>query len=603
MQASRTPSQRERLAFVFWGLVGRANQASSPRKAVAPDMSLSILVPLLPLATVFLVLIGGPTTQHGRAKLGVVPMAMAFLGAIATLGVVAAHGSADLRFYEPASVGRLALPLGFRIDRLSAVMMVLIAGVGAVIYRYSVGYLYQDRDFRRFLALIGFTTFVLLSMVSSANLLMLFVCWQLLSYLLYLLAHNLSHAATLDGAFRTFTLLRVGDAAFLAGIVLAHSLYGTLEFDELFLRAAEAPGALALAPGLELSGPTVVTLLLFVGAMSKSAQFPLHIWLPRSLYAPTPVHALLHAGIINAGGFLLNRLAPLYGLSSTTLHVALVIGSLTAILGAAMMLAQNDIKKTLGFSTIGQMGYMIMECGLGAFSLAIFHLIAHGLFKATVFLNCGNVIHKARQEPVLPRVARPSEETELSRLAWATGFVTTLLLPLVILLVAHGILHIPIRDSQGAVIFLFFSWVTSSQAILTLTRLRAVASWKVSAAMLATLLLVVFTYLFAAESFTAFLYPDPTELASYFHAAALPTPLFDALVATTTLLIVLGWVYLYARSHGRTVRVPAWAERGQAHLYVLFLNRLYLEEIYAKLGLAVARAMTCLDRRSWGRTG
>jgi NADH-quinone oxidoreductase subunit L len=347
----------------------------------------------------------------------------------------------------------------------------------------------------------------------------------------------------------------------------------------------------------------VVTLLLFVGAMSKSAQFPLHIWLPRSLYAPTPVHALLHAGIINAGGFLLNRLAPLYGLSSTTLHVAFVIGSLTAILGAAMMLAQNDIKKTLGFSTIGQMGYMIMECGLGAFSLAIFHLIAHGLFKATVFLNCGNVIHKARHEPVLPRVARPSEETELSRLAWATGFVTTLLLPLVILLVAHGILHIPIRDSQGAVIFLFFSWVTSSQAILTLTRLRAVASWKVSAAMLATLLLVVFTYLFAAESFTAFLYPDPTELASYFHAAALPTPLFDALVATTTLLIVLGWVYLYARSHGRTVRVPAWAERGQAHLYVLFLNRLYLDEIYAKLGLAVARAMTCLDRRSWGRTG
>ena len=136
--------------------------------------------------------------------------------------------------------------------------------------------------------------------------------------------------------------------------------------------------------------------------MSKSAQFPLHIWLPHSLYAPTPVHALLHAGIINAGGFLINRLAPLYGLSPTTLHVAFVIGTLTALLGASMMLAQNDIKKTLGFSTIGQMGYMIMECGLGAFALAVFHLIAHGLFKATVFLNCGNVIHKARQEPLFP---------------------------------------------------------------------------------------------------------------------------------------------------------------------------------------------------------
>ncbi len=564
-------------------------------------ISLLILVPLLPLLTVFLVLIGKPATQHERAKLGVAPMAAAFLGAIATLGVIVSYGPADVRFYDPASAGTLPLPLGFRIDRLSAVMMVLIAGVGAVIYRYSVVYLYQDRGYCRFLALIGFTTFVLLCMVSSANLLMLFVCWQLLSYLLYLLAHNLSHAATLDGAFRTFTLLRVGDAAFLAGLVLAHSLYGTLEFDELFARAAATPGALLLAPGVEIGGPTAVTLLLFVGAMTKSAQVPLHIWLPRSLYAPTPVHALLHAGIINAGGFLMNRLAPLYGLSSTALHVAFVVGSLTAILGAAMMLAQNDIKKTLGFSTIGQMGYMIMECGLGAFSLAIFHLIAHGLFKATVFLNCGNVIHKARQEPVLPPVARPPEQAELSRLAWTTGFVTTLLIPLLILLVTHGILRIPIRDSQGTVIFLFFSWVTSSQAILTLTRLRAVASWKVSAAMLATLLVVVFTYLFAAESFTTFLYPDPGETASYFRAAALPGLLFDGLVAMTTLLIVLGWFFLYARTRGQPVRVPAWAEWGHSHLYVLFMNRLYLDELYAKLGLAVTRGADRLDRWSWGR--
>src|SRR5205085_10915840 len=124
----------------------------------------------------------------------------------------------------------------------------------------------------------------------------------------------------------------------------------------------------SVGPGLEISAATAVTSLLFVGAMGKSAQFPLHLWLPGSLFAPTPVHALLHAGIINAGGFLINRLAPLFGLSSTTLHVALVVGTLTAVLGATMMLTQNDIKKTLGFSTIGQMGYMIMECGLGAFS-------------------------------------------------------------------------------------------------------------------------------------------------------------------------------------------------------------------------------------------
>lgn len=563
--------------------------------------TLSILVPLCPLLAVLIVLIGEPSSQLERARLAVLPLVAGCLAAIVTLVVVTAQGPIRIRFYDPSSIANPALPLGFYIDRLSAVMMVLIAAVGTIIYRYSVHYMFQDPGYRRFLALIGFTTVVLLCMVSSANLVMLFVCWQLLSYLLSLLAHNLSHAATLDGAFRTFTLLRVGDAAFLAGIVLAHALYGTIEFHDLFVRAAETPLTVTPFPGIELSGPTAVTLLLFIGAMSKSAQFPLHLWLPRSLYAPTPVHALLHAGIINAGGFLMNRLAPLYGLSPATLHVAFVAGMLTAFLGASMMLTQNDIKKTLGFSTIGQMGYMIMECGLGAFALAVFHLIAHGLFKATVFLNCGNVIHKARQEPVFPQEKQAPETAEFSRLTWATGFVTTLLMPLVILLVAHGVLRISLFDAQGTVIFLFFIWVTSSQAILTLTHLRGIPSWKVSAAMLVTLLFVVFTYLFAAEGFTKFLYPDAQEVALYFKAAALPGPLFDGLVASMTLLIMLGWSYLYAQTRGYSMRTPAWVQRLHIHLYVLFVNRLYLDTVYFKLGRAVMRLAYRLDRGSSGR--
>ena len=565
-------------------------------------MWLVMLVPLLPLLASILVLVGEPETQNRRTRLGVLPLAAAFVGSLISLMAVVSQGAISLRFYDPSSIANFALPLGFHIDRLSAVMMVLVSAVGTIIYRYSVNYMYQDPGYRRFLALIGVTTFALLCMVSSANLVMLFVFWQILSYLLYLLAHNLGHAATLEGAFKTFTLLRVGDAAFLAGIVLAHSLYGTIEFHELFARAADTPITLSPFFGIEMSGPTAVTLLIFIGAMSKSAQFPLHIWLPSSLYAPTPVHALLHAGIINAGGFLMNRLAPLYGLSPTSLHVAFVIGTLTAILGASMMLTQNDIKKRLGFSTIGQMGYMIMECGLGAFALAVFHLVAHGIFKATVFLNCGNVIHKARQEPQFPPMREAIEEVRFSRLTWSTGFFTTLLMPLMILLVAHGVLQIPIRDSQGAVIFLFFIWVTSSQAILTLTRLRAVASWKVSVAMLLTLLVVVFTYLFAAERFTAFLYPDREEVASYFRTAALPGPLFDGLVAMTTLLIVLGWFYLYARSRGHRMRMPSRLENLHVHLYVLFMNRLYLDVIYVKLAQGVMRVAVRLDRGLFGRT-
>ena len=559
-------------------------------------MSLALAVPLLLLFASCLVVVGPDRSLHQRAKFAAYPVGAAFIGAIAILFVVVTRGPITVRFYDPASITALAFPIGFYIDRLSAVMMTLITGVSTVIYCYSAGYMYQDRHFRRYMALICFTDFVLLCMVSSANLMMLFLFWQVLSYLLYLLAHNHAHAATLRGAFKTFTILRVADAAFLAGIVLAYQLYGTLEFQDLFARAAGNPITLSLWPGVEVSATTAVTSLLFIGAMGKSAQFPLHFWLPGSLFAPTPVHALLHAGIINAGGFLINRLAPLFGLSSTTLHVALVVGTLTAVLGATMMLVQNDIKNTLGFSTIGQMGYMIMECGLGAFSLAAFHLIAHGLFKATMFLNAGDVIHKARQEPAFPHADPHADEQEFSRLTWLTGFTTTLLIPLVILLVTHGVLHIPLLESQGTVIFLFFIWVTSSQAILTLIRLRAVASWKVSVAMLLTLLFVVFVYLFAVESFTAFLYPNPGEVAAYFHAAALPDWLFDGLIGGTALVIILGWFYIYAQAHGRTMWVPSLVEGLRLRLYVLFMNRLYVDQAYERLGRAVTHAALSLDK-------
>ncbi len=190
-----------------------------------------------------------------------------------------------------------------------------------------------------------------------------------------------------------------------------------------------------------------------------------------------------------------------------------------------------------------------------------------------------------------------------SWLTWSTGFVTTLLLPLLILLMTHGVLHIPLLESQGTVILLFFIWLTSSQAILTLTRLREVASWKVSAAMLVTLLFIVFMYLFAVESFTAFLYPSPDEVASYFQAAALPAWLFDLLIIVATALTVFSWSYLYMRAHGRTMRMPAWVEGLRIRLYMLFMNRLYVDEAYHGLGRSVMRIAHRVDKgtEGWAR--
>jgi NADH-quinone oxidoreductase subunit L len=562
-----------------------------------------LLVPFLPLVAALVVLCAEDATRYAHAKIAAWLIGIACIGSATTLYFVTTSGPISIRFYNPATAASLTIPVGFYIDRLSGVMMTLISAVSLIIYSYSTNYMYQDPHYRRYLALICFTDFVLISMVSSSNLMMLFLFWQLLSYLLYLLAHNHSHTPTLEGAYKTFTVLRLADMALLMGIILAYQVYGTLELPDLFARATASRTTVALWPGMDIDAATAITLLMFVGAMGKSVQFPLHLWLPSSLFAPTPVHGLLHAGIINAGGFLINRLAPLFGMSSTTLHVAFVIGTSTAVIGASMMLVQNDIKKTLGLSTIGQMGYMIMECGLGAFSLAVFHLIAHGLFKATVFLNCGNVIQKARLEPHFPHTKHDQahhEEGQLSRLTWSTGFATTLVIPLLILLVTHGVLHIPLLESQGTVIILFFIWITSSQAILTLTRLRAVASWKVSSTMLVTLLFVIFIYLFAVESFTAFLYPNPAEVASYFKAADLPDWLFDLIIVGSTGLTVLGWCYLYLQAHGRRIWMPSWIDRVRNRLYVALMNRLYADELYARAGRAIMRLVHWIDKQEQG---
>lgn len=556
-----------------------------------------ILIFIAPLIAGLTTAVFGSLIGRKVHRIGVVGQVIALVVSLQVLHNVITQGTITINLsFFPLAASSI-FQFGLYLDRLSALMMVHISVVSTIIYLFSIRYMQQDSRYAWFLSLLSITTFVLLCMISSSNLLMLFLFWQLLSWLLSLLSFNYSHPPTVRGAFRTFAMLRVGDVAFLLGILLAYGLYGTLDLAQIFVKASAVQTTFPLWPGGgRIGGPTAVTLLIFVGAMSKSAQFPLHMWLPDSLYAPTPVHALLHAGIINAGGFLLNRLAPLYGLSPTTLHLVFAIGALTALLGAGMMLTQNDIKKTLGYSTIGQMGYMIMECGLGAFALAIFHLIAHGLFKATIFLNCGHLIHATRQEPRLPLKDKTVEQTDFLLLPWLTGFITTLILPLIILLAAHGVLSLPLRNAQGVEIFLFFSWVTSSQAILTLYRLRAVASRKVAALMLLTLLLVVMTYLLAAQAFTYFLYPDPGAVAGYFIAAALPGTLFDIIIELTALAVILNWVFIYAKSHGKSLHMPVWTNVLETRLYLFFINRLYMDALALRLRKALSSSLNLLER-------
>jgi len=557
-------------------------------------MTIPILILLFPLlAGIFIWIFGNRMLAH-VAKVGVIATSIAFFLSAWTLYYVSTEGAIQFTFWTLNSEDSAILKVGMLVDRLTAVMMFLITSVSVVIHVYSVRYLEGDPGYARFFGLLSFITFVILALVSSPNLFMLFMCWQLLSLALYLILNfNYSHPDACRNAFKTFFVHRVGDVSFLCGLFLAYKYYGTLEFSELFKAAAENSHMVSLLPeGLfDVSAISLIGLLIFVGAMAKSSQFPLHVWLPDTMDSPTPVSALMHAGIINAGGFLLNRLAPFYALSSNTLHVVFLIGVLTVLLGAAMMLSQNDIKKTLGFSTMGQMGYMIMECGLGAFALAIFHLIAHGLFKASLFLGAGTGIHASREEPKLPHSSEHEidEEQSSGQLTWVTGLVLTLVMPLVILMVAHGMLDIHLKDAHGAVIFLFFSWVTASQVMFSLYRLKAVASWKVACTMIAALFLIVFVYLWAGEEFTHYLYPGPGVAESYFVAAAFNPYVFDAIIVISTVFILFGWFTVYTNAKGQKIFITRWIISIRKQLYILLINRFYVDLIYVRSSNKILR--------------
>jgi NADH-quinone oxidoreductase subunit L len=553
-----------------------------------------ILIPLAPFLAAVYSAFPSRGANDRNYGVGVFAHVVSVVVAIVALGQTFTPGHVATRLEICETPWSFLPTIELSIDRLSAVMMVVIASIGLVLYRYSIRYLQSELGQSRYQTLLAFTISTLLVMVSSGDLVLLFLAWQLLSWLLCHLAYNYAHLLTARSSFRTFIMLRFGDIAFLAGIVLAYQLWGTVGFPELFEESAANPVTLLRFGGFELSGATAVTLLIFIGAMSKSAQFPLHMWLPDSLFAPTPIHGLLHAGIINAGGFLMTRLAPLFVQSPATLHVAFLVGLVTAVLGTSMMLVQNDIKKTLGYSTIGQMGYMIMECGVGAFSLAIFHLIAHGLFKATIFLNCGNVIHETRHEPRRPD--KPADGPSLGVANWVVGLITSLALPLVILYGAHELLHVPLRDSQGLVIFLFFSWVTASQAMLTLYRLRGARAIKAQGVMLVVVTIVTLLYLFAAEQFTAFLYPTPETVTAYYEAASLPRGLFVAILVVAAALTVTGWAMAYTKRLGRTFNRPQAMTDLQTTLYLFFVNRLYLDGLAIRLRLAVKKTVELLDR-------
>ncbi len=289
--------------------------------------------------------------------------------------------------YTWIASGTFQAPVAFLVDPLSLIMLLVVSGVSTLIHIYSVGYMHDDPGFPRYFAYLNLFVFAMLTLVSANNFLLMFVGWEgvgLCSYLLIGFWYEKQSAS--DAGKKAFVVNRIGDFGFLLGMFLIFWTFGTLNFREVFALAAKYPVGSGVI--------TAITLFLFVGATGKSAQLPLYTWLPDAMEGPTPVSALIHAAtMVTAGVYMVARCSPMYVLAPVSLGVVAAVGCLTAIFAATIGMAQFDIKRVLAYSTVSQLGYMFLACGVGAFASGIFHLMTHAFFKALLFLGSGSVMH------------------------------------------------------------------------------------------------------------------------------------------------------------------------------------------------------------------
>jgi NADH-quinone oxidoreductase subunit L len=359
---------------------------------LSPTMLLA--VPLAPLAGALIAgLAGKAVGRRGAHFVTIVGVAISFIVSAMVLKSVALDGARfNATVYEWMVLGGLKMEVGFLIDGLSAMMMCVVTFVSLMVHIYTIGYMEEDPGYQRFFAYISLFTFSMLMLVMSNNFLQLFFGWEAVGLVSYLLiGFWYTKPSAIFANLKAFIVNRVGDFGFILGIGLIVAFAGTLSYAEVFAKGAEL--AKLTFPGTEWMLITVICICLFIGAMGKSAQFPLHVWLPDSMEGPTPISALIHAAtMVTAGIFMVARMSPLFELSDTALSFVLIIGAITAFFMGLLGIVQNDIKRVVAYSTLSQLGYMTVALGASAYSVAVFHLMTHAFFKALLFLAAGSVI-------------------------------------------------------------------------------------------------------------------------------------------------------------------------------------------------------------------
>jgi NADH-quinone oxidoreductase subunit L len=573
-------------------------------------MAIFVLIPLLPLMASLILLLGGRRWGENSHRIGIPAIGISFALSVAAFIEVLRNGPFTLSLYRFFQSGSLTIDLTLFVDQLTVLLLLLVTGVSGVVHVYSSRYMIGESRYNRFFAVIALFTFSMILLVMSDNLLVLLISWEVMGICSYLLiSHAASRKSAGKAATKAFLVNAVADVGMGLGVILAFKTFGTLDISQILEQAPamakDTVNVLAWA-GLDLHvrSVTLISLLLFTGAMGKSAQIPFHVWLPFAMEAPTPVSALIHAAtMVNAGPFLLVRLSPLIVLSPVAMTFIAVIGAATAVFAGIVSLTQSDIKKILAYSTISQLGFMVMACGLGAFVVAIFHLLAHGCYKAFFFLSTGNALrsvepghgHGDHEHPVaegmgilyggalllalLPPLVLFSGSYEY--LWGVTGFVSAAIgfkiIGLITVFVASQYLFKGVTSLfvHGPKTY----WPTSGQHSLETQSVRpqllngSILMGLFLTTVFAGGLLTLFWSWFANFLAPALTFPGVTLSKGAVEDG------FPFWLVVSLGVAVAGWVYAYStqiRSQHQVSRTNGRSNR----LYVLFWNKGYFDEIY-----------------------
>ncbi len=389
-------------------------------------MQYYLLIPFLPLGAFFINILLGKKILRGQAHW---PSTLAVLGSlvVSVMVVMDVHSGKTLNedLYSWIVSGDFKVSVGFLLDQLTAVMLIVVTSVSFLVHVYSIGYMHGDPGYYRFYAYLSLFTFSMLMLVTANNFLQLYFGWEavgLCSYLLIGFWYEKKSAS--DAGKKAFIVNRFGDLGFGIGVIMVFLTFGTIHYLPVFggLEAVASQSVNIL--GLDVNIITLIALLLFCGAVGKSAQIPLHVWLPDAMEGPTPVSALIHAAtMVTAGVFMVSRLNPIFELSPLAMGVVAVVGAVTALFAATIALVQNDIKRVIAYSTISQLGYMFIACGVGAYGAGMFHLYTHAFFKALLFLCAGSVMHAMGGEVNMQKMGGLKKHMPLT---YATMFLASL---------------------------------------------------------------------------------------------------------------------------------------------------------------------------------